>query len=240
MRPRWDGFYVGAQAGYGFASMDFATSTRDLVAHIAARACARKRGAPLELAGARQVRHHRRRAIGGFVGYSIGWESLILGVELNYNRTNFSADAPVSPMTRVTSAGGNIYLLTLTGDASMHITDFATLRARAGYEVGNFLPFAMIGVAAGRADLRRSATVGRRTETVCPAPTPLSCTPFSFTESESKNGAFIFGWSFGGGLDIMLMPNIFLRGEYEYVAFSPVWDIKANIQTGRVGLGVKF
>ncbi len=38
----------------------------------------------------------------------------------------------------------------------------------------------------------------------------------------------------------MLMPNMFLRAEFEYVAFSPVWDIKANIQTGRVGLGVKF
>ena len=96
----------------------------------------------------------------------------------------------------------------------------------------------MIGVAAGRANLRRSATVSG-TETV-PGTDPLVVTPFSFTESESKNGAYIFGWSFGGGLDIMLMPNIFLRGEYEYVAFSPVWDIKANIQTGRIGLGVKF
>src|SRR5262249_24080280 len=30
---RWDGFYAGAQVGYGFAQLDFATATRDLVQH---------------------------------------------------------------------------------------------------------------------------------------------------------------------------------------------------------------
>ena len=164
IRPRWDGFYVGAHAGYGFASMDFATSTRDLVAHCCASLRSKARCTPrIGKCSARS--DTTGSSIGGFVGYSIGWESLILGVELNYSRTNLAADAPVSPLTRVTSANGLIYLVNLTGSASMHITDFGTLRARAGYEVGNFLPWAMIGVAAGRANIRRSATVSG-TETV--------------------------------------------------------------------------
>ena len=38
----------------------------------------------------------------------------------------------------------------------------------------------------------------------------------------------------------MIMPKVFLRAEYEYVAFSPIWDIKSQIQTVRGGVGFKF
>jgi outer membrane immunogenic protein len=119
----------------------------------------------------------------------------------------------------------------------MRITDYGTLRARAGYEVGNFLPFAMIGVAFGRADLARSATA---TVTQTPFDVTIPPATFVFSEAEAKNGAFIYGWALGGGLEVMVMPKVFVRGEYEYVAFSPIWNIKAGIQTARVGLGYKF
>ena len=35
-------------------------------------------------------------------------------------------------------------------------------------------------------------------------------------------------------------PNVFLRAEWEYIGFVPVAGIRANINTGRVGIGVKF
>jgi hypothetical protein len=38
----------------------------------------------------------------------------------------------------------------------------------------------------------------------------------------------------------MVMPKAFLRAEYEYIAFAPVWEIKALVQTARVALGCKF
>jgi hypothetical protein len=38
----------------------------------------------------------------------------------------------------------------------------------------------------------------------------------------------------------MVMPHVFLRAEYEAVAFSPIWNITAIVQTGRVGMGYKF
>lgn len=241
---RWDGFYVGGQAGYSLASMNFATSTQELVAHML-RELALESVAQVstwQVLGKSDV---GVGSYGGFIGYNIGWENLILGFELNYSHTDLAADAPVSPITRVTSANGNTYLVTVTGGASMRITDMATARARAGFEIGNFLPYFMIGAAIGRADLARTATAfGQENPApVCPsvpAPPALPCTPFSFTETEAKNGAFIFGWSLGGGLDVMVMPNVFLRGEYEYVAFAPIWNIKANVQTARAGLGFKF
>jgi opacity protein-like surface antigen len=53
-------------------------------------------------------------------------------------------------------------------------------------------------------------------------------------------GSAIHGWSLGGGLEVMVMPKAFLRAEYEYIAFAPVWEIKALVQTARVSLGCEF
>ena len=60
------------------------------------------------------------------------------------------------------------------------------------------------------------------------------------TQSNSKNNAIIGGVAAGLGMDVALTPNVFLRGEWEFVAFGPVGGIRSNINTARVGLGVRF
>jgi hypothetical protein len=39
---------------------------------------------------------------------------------------------------------------------------------------------------------------------------------------------------------VIVMPHVFFRGEYEAVAFSPIWNITAIVQTARLGAGFKF
>jgi len=39
---------------------------------------------------------------------------------------------------------------------------------------------------------------------------------------------------------VALLPNVFVRAEWEYIQFFPVQDFKIHIATGRVGVGVKF
>jgi opacity protein-like surface antigen len=234
---KWSGFYAGGHVGYGFASMNFAGATREPIAHMLRELLLESEHHPSQWQVLGKTDTGGASG-GGFFGYNNRWEDVILGFEFNYSRMSHRADAPVSPIARITATSNNlVYLVNLTGAASMHITDLATVRARAGVQVENFLPYAMIGVAAGRANLSRSATV-IGTETTNGEP-PI-VTPFFFTEGETKNGAFLFGWSLGGGLDVMVMPNMFLRAEAEYVAFSPVWEIKANITTVRLGAGIKF
>src|SRR5262249_13885279 len=205
---RWSGAYFGGHLGFGFADMDFSCATQDLVAHML-------RITQLEAEQLRSTWHAQGRtttsgsSFGGIVGYNIGWESLILGTEFNYNRTNHSTDAPVFPITRVVAVGSNTDTVTITGAGSMRIIDFATARVRAGYECGNFLPFAMSGFAAGRADVARSATATVR-ET--PADPTIPPSTFVFSEGSAKQSAFIFGWAIGGGIDAMILPNVFLRG----------------------------
>lgn len=242
----WGGFYFGAQVGAGVASNNFTTTTQDLVAFMLRE---------LTLESEQQVStwpvlgkdETHSTSAGFFIGYNSPWENLILGAELNYSRTNFSAVAPMTPLLRQTFAGGNNYFVNVSGGASMHLTDILTLRGRAGWDAGNFLPYAMIGVAAGRADLTRFASVtGQQNPT--PPPDPNSCdpvatppcVPFAFSGSDAKNGAFLWGWMIGGGVDVMVMPHVFLRAEYEFVGFAPIWNISTVVQTGRVGVAFKF
>jgi len=242
--PRWSGFYAGGQVGIGLANMDFAGATRGLIAFSLRELALENEQHPstwqvLEKADT------KASSIGGFVGYNTRFDDVILGLDFNYNRASFNANAPISPIGRITSAGGNTYLVNLTGSASLHITDVAGLRARAGYAVGNFLPYFTIGVAAGRADFARSATASGAENPPTGYPTvpcdPLAgCTVFSFTRSEAKQGAFMYGWSMGGGIDMLVLPNVFVRAEFEYIAFTSIAEIKAAISTGRLGLGVKF
>ena len=135
------------------------------------------------------------------------------------------------------SVGSNNDDVTITGSASMHITDYGTVRMRAGYETGNFLPYGFLGLAYGRADIARAASVVVVQTPASGGAPPVTVT---FSESDNKNGAFIWGWALGGGVEVMVAPKVFMRGEYEFIAFQRVYGIKSQIQTGRVGLGYKF
>jgi outer membrane immunogenic protein len=97
------------------------------------------------------------------------------------------------------------------------------------------MPYLMGGAAFGRAEINRSATLTALVEQ--PNGPPFLFGPV--TESENKT-AYMFGWSFGGGIDVMLWSCLFLRGEAEWVQFGRVADTKAEFVTGRVAAGLKF
>ena len=103
--------------------------------------------------------------------------------------------------------------------ASYKLTDYATFRARAGYAFGQFLPYAFVGGAVGRIN-------------------------YSVTDNgtvvDAKDNAYTAGFVAGLGIDVKLLPNVLLRGEWEYVAFAPVSDIRSSTNTARVGIGVLF
>ena len=48
--------------------------------------------------------------------------------------------------------------MTIKAQSSIKLVDYATLRARAGYAFGQFLPYALVGGAVGRFNYSTSAT----------------------------------------------------------------------------------
>jgi opacity protein-like surface antigen len=146
-------------------------------------------------------------SFGGFIGYNTQWDELVLGIDGGYNHLDFAE-------TSSTVFNG------LDKDrASFKLTDYATLRARAGYAFGQFMPYAFLGGAVGRLNYSVS---------------------HNDVVTDAKDNAYTAGFVAGVGIDVALLPNVFLRGEWEYVAFAPVSDIRASTNTARAGIGIRF
>jgi opacity protein-like surface antigen len=135
---------------------------------------------------------------GGFLGYNWQWETLVLGVEGAYNRFN-------SLETSATSGGLS---------ASYKLIDYGTVRGRAGYAIGQFLPYAFLGAAVGRLNYA--------------------------TPSSTRDNGYTPGFEAGLGVDVSILPNVFVRAEYEYVLFAPLGDVRSGISTARAGVGIRF
>ena len=144
---RWSGFYAGGQIGLSNGNADFSDTTQSLVAYALRATTLESQQAPSQwpvLGNANQ----RAIGYGAFVGYNTQWQDLILGMEANFNRASFSLHATSSPIARVTSdSTGSAYSVSFTGNGSITDQDFATLRLRAGWVAGNFLPYGFIGFA---------------------------------------------------------------------------------------------
>jgi len=137
---------------------------------------------------------------GGFFGYNMQWDQLVLGFDLGYK---YPSVLDVS-----------------TDTAQFKLVDYATLRGRAGYAIGPFLPYAVVGIAVGRfnyanLDLGTGMFVG-------------------------KDNAFDSGIIAGLGVDWALTPGVFVRAEWEYIAFSKLNGKTPQTNTGFLGVGVRF
>jgi outer membrane immunogenic protein len=242
---RWSGFYAGGQFGYSSANTDFSQATRSLSA-FSLRELALENDDFVSTWPVLGKTDTSTTSWGGFAGFNSQWQDLILGLEVDYTRTSFTTVAPVSPISRVVSAGGNTYDVTSSGSASLHLIDYGSLRARAGWIYGTILPYGFAGIAVGRADYTRSSLVFGQENPASPPVVPCNtvtsptCVDFSFANSDAKNSALMYGFSVGGGVDWALTPNLFVRGEFEYVRFAPVADILVSMMSARIGAGVKF
>ena len=243
--PQWGGLYAGGQVGYSSAGADFQKSVNDLAAEVVRNTFLESIVANLAtLSGA----NTNGIGYGGFFGYNSYWEGAILGVEFNYTRTSLNVgDSDSIPPLLVSNDAGApaghhfFYGVNLTGNANLRITDLATFRARGGWAAGQFMPYAFFGVAVARADVSRSATVTWDRTDIPDDPLVLPIPPASGggTKADVKNGGFYYGYAGGLGLDVFLMPNVFVRGEWEYVGM-PIQSMHVNINTVRAAVGVKF
>jgi len=250
----WGGVYGGAQVGYSSASVDFGNGVSSLIAFMLRNTTIEAdEGISQWTVLGKQVVNGT--SLGGFVGYNSEWEDVILGLELNYSRMSLSASATdsisrsfidnnVGGATLASPPHNYTWGVTVTGTSSVHFTDLATLRARAGWETGNFLPYGFIGLAVARADVSRSASVNAaavdNVDTTVPATTPYPSTGLNLTQTDGQNGMFAYGGAVGLGVDVALLPNVFVRGEWEYIQFSPIKDLHVSMNSFRTAAGVRF
>jgi outer membrane immunogenic protein len=257
----WQGFYVGGQVGYANSGIDFGNGVSPLI-DITLRNTRVNQDLNISRLTVLGKRDTNGSGVGGFIGYNWQYDQAVVGLEMNYSRMSVGATASdsiarVFPDPKVSA--NYVYDVAVTGQSAIHITDLATLRGRAGYVMGNFMPYGFLGLAVGRADISSSASVafcGFDPTVIPPAsPTPdpivggVPCynastgTPTLITQpatTQSKTGEFFAGVAAGAGVDVAVSRNVFLRGEYEYVQITTIQSLHVYLNNFRLGLGAKF
>jgi outer membrane immunogenic protein len=242
----WSGIYVGAQAGYSTADMGYARSLDALLLNTRAHAPQFAGSVPSALADTFDIpgRYTSDPSYGAFVGYNSQWGEAVIGLELNYSRTSLSATSTDSRFDINALTG--VITDSITKTVRSRITDYATLRARAGYAFGWFMPYAHAGVAVGRMDYDKTIDgvfqVGGGTipGPGCAAAVLDGNPALRCVGVQSKRGAFMYGYSAGLGVDIGLFPGVFVRGEWEFVQFDTLDKIASRVDSFRVAAAVKF
>ena len=235
---RWDGWNFGVQLGASNMNTDFGNSSSSLVAFILQNTTIESEFAPSRWT-ALQPSTTNGRQYGAFIGYSLQWDQLVLGLDVAYNRGSIAETSASDSISRqfVTSDGFDNQV-TVAVQSRLKMIDYETIRGRAGYAIDQFLPYAILGAAVGRFNYATTATV----TTIGTPPAGGPGVPFNITDTRSnaKDNAIVGGFLGGLGVDVAILPNMFIRAEWEIIAFAPVSGIRTNINTGRVGLGMKF
>jgi outer membrane immunogenic protein len=233
---RWDGVHLGGSIGVMNMRSDLSRGLGPLTSRMLTNSTVLVEAHPDEW-NVLQNQTTNGRSYGGFVGYNFQWDSLVLGIDGGYNKTSMPATSSSGSLNRVVATSDSTaHNITITGTASTKLIDYATLRLRTGYAFGQFMPYAILGGAVGRFDYSSTASLTDSQTQGGGAPSVYTAGPIS----ESKNNAIIGGFVAGLGMDIALTPNVFLRGEYEFVGFAKVNGVNNSLSTGRVGLGVRF
>jgi outer membrane autotransporter protein len=238
---RWDGPYLGVNLSHTSGHAEFDNSTSDLVAYILRNTTIENEGQVSQQVSTAPATSNSV-GFGAFIGYNFQIEpSLVIGFEANYTKFSSLNVQSSDTLSRSFMESNNVYRAdySVTTDSSIRFKDYGTLRARAGYVMGQFMPYAYLGLAGARVDISRSATV-YATETPNNGGATLSLNPNPTIRTDVRNNTFAVGAAAGIGIEASIAPNLFLRAEYEYAVFSTIGGIRPSLQTGRVGVGFKF
>jgi len=241
----WQGFYAGAQGGYGSSDEHFSGANTSMISSLIANNVIQQMGVAqwdLQLGGVSA----RSSGYGAFAGYNWQWDDVVVGLEMSYLHGSFggTSSATAGPLIGGPLSDNNFHAVSVLSSDSIAISDMATFRARAAYAYGVFLPYAFGGLALGNANISQSVTIHDHYDPTfvgaassCSAPTPpLVCATLGATNATHNH--MIYGYTAGLGMDIRLFSGLFLRAEWEYTRF--VDQIEVNMNTVRAGLGYKF
>lgn len=213
----WQGIYAGVQGSWGSVDSNLpANINRDMQASFIPPPGISYTWGPTGIA------HKINGGFGAFVGYNSQWDDIVIGLEGNYIHDNFHASVAGNGLA---IGPGNAVVGSTFTSASLNLTDFGSLRVRAGYVVNCVLPYIFVGAGFGNQTLDRTTAAN---------PSPITGSPWT-TDSSSK---LIYGYTAGGGIDVMLTGGLFGRFEYEYKRVTS--NIDSTINSARLGLGYKF
>jgi outer membrane immunogenic protein len=244
----WEGWYAGGQVGESWVNTDYGNTVVSMTNDLFRSTSLQAPVSQLTLLG--RV-NGQSSGFGAFVGRNYQFDDIVLGVEANYHYLSSlatSTAASLGPIQVVepalvlppgaTAADG----VTLKGSAALQVKDEMTFRGRAGWATGDFLPYMFGGIAVGRMDVTRtvSSSVTRTINFANGSSTSFQLPQFALTTTDGRSNNFVAGWTAGLGMEYMLWGNVFLRGEWEYIAFMSIKNTVVTQNSVHAGIGYKF
>jgi opacity protein-like surface antigen len=235
----WSGTYGGAHASYVIGNTNFSNVSQPLLAQILRLTTLEDEAQVSSWPIIVNPQGARTTGYGGFVGFNSRWDEIVLGFEASYSRLNYRNTATGSLSRIITLSDDYQYSVTASTTSTVEITDLVTLKGRVGYSVGQWLPYVTAGLALARGNKSNSASVSYPLPDYAGTTIPQPPNPPAFSDSASENKSNIlgYGYAFGAGVDLALLPNVFLRAEYEYTYLT---NFSTGLNNGRVGIAVKF
>lgn len=234
--PQWAGFYFGGQGAFATSSTDFSQATQSLVAFMLRNTTIESENGVSRWQTLGQA-STSAFGYGGFVGYNWQWADAVLGADLSYVHASLNTNSAASIARMFSTSDGFVNNVSVTASASLAVKDYGSVRARAGYAFGDILPYATVGLALGRGNFIRSATVTASGTNSSTTP-PLTYGPSTGTQTASDIDRIMYGWALGAGFDYQLMSNLFVRAEWEYLRFTVPVD--TYISSAKAGVGIRF
>ncbi|MGL4496521.1 MAG: outer membrane protein [Beijerinckiaceae bacterium] len=237
----WEGFYIGAFAGYSHAKNNGSGSVVDLVRQ-AFRFTAALNEMQVDRWPANMSAGPTRSVnFGLFGGYNVMADELVLGIDLQAGAFNHKSTATDAIGRAMSLSTGYVESVTLNSTMKRTIDNYFTARVRVGQAMGNFLPYIAGGIAVARGSNVTTLTYRHSGVDADPATAP-ALPPFDtgfVTVSSANRNAYAFGYSAAIGSDFMFGGNMFGRVELSHSRFATS-NINAEITKLNAGLGVKF
>ncbi|WP_332696570.1 outer membrane protein [Bosea sp. (in: a-proteobacteria)] len=237
----WSGFYFGGFAGSSETEFEPGPGLPDL-ARSAFRNTAL--GQTVDMGQFVVDQGSKRDSginFGGFAGYNYLFGDVVVGLEADYTRSDQEYGFR-DFIARRTIAGGQVLDWSMDTRLGARLHDYATARLRMGFAYGRIMPFATIGAAFGRFDAFSTidATAAIVTNANTATETSRMASGYPLRVGVARKDVWGFGMAFGGGIDWALTDNLFVRAEYQHVAFGDVEGTSTSVNTGRVAAALKF
>ncbi len=237
----WDGFYIGGLAGYSSVNFNPSTGAADLARQGALRSTAVEN----EFQASRLLQPNqfsgRSATYGAFLGYNMQFGEAVIGFEGDYQRMGQKGSGTNTIGRSFTTSTGYIETVDLSGTTAARLDDLVTLRLRAGYAMGNIMPYLTGGLAIGNGRVSNTATVNHSGIDADPTAPPVlpAFNVNSGQLSDARKNAFMMGFTGGAGIEAMF-GGLILRGEYLFTRVQAQGGVTIDVNQARMGVGVKF
>jgi opacity protein-like surface antigen len=236
----WNGFYFGGFGAFKQLEHEARDAGQGMVRDMLRSTVFLSVGAADDIYVMRRTASNRT-GFGAFVGYNWSYEDVVLGAEADYGKTRLNGQSTAGRDGMFNDNNVDYSYSTRT-NASVQISDYGSARARVGLPMGNFMPFASVGLAVARARFDNSARMDWWRRTVDPntGATGPWIAQQPVTLGSASKIRFGFGYAASIGVDVAITSNVFLRGELLHYNFGNIGDQKAVINTARAAAAIKF